>query len=75
MRGESGAGKPGILGGLRWPLHTLEPSVAPVLALWTLVEGPRNAASELVLWTEGGRNRTAPGFQAQILQLGPRRCL
>lgn len=35
------------------------------------VEGPQNAASERVLWMEGGRSSTGAGFQALLLQLGP----
>ena len=48
-------------------VRNLEASTAPVLGSWPLGEGPLNTALLYAVGQgEGGRSRTAPGFQAQI---------
>lgn len=72
----TGQEEPGILSAICWPVWTLEASAAPVLGSRPLGEGPQNAALLYAVGREeGGRNRTAPGFQAQLLQGGPPRGL
>lgn len=71
-----GEGEPGILSAICWPACTLKASAAPVQGSQPLGEGPQNTALLYTLGQEeGGGNRTAPAFQAQILQVGPLRSL